>query len=468
MSYLYLATSSIGEPLAIKILLPKFIKHKEVVSRFLQEAQIIKMTNHPNIVKLYGEGEWEKGLYIAMEWIHGISLRQFIEQKSLSIKRALEIVLQVGYALCHLHTHGVIHRDLKPENILITESGGVKVIDFGIAQLLDKKEKEPTKKKQLIGTPSYMSPEQKQDPQSVTFASDLYSLGMIAYELLVGKLSFSTLQLTALPKDIREILEKALQKSPKQRYSDAVDFITDIAKAIKNLETPLEKPETPRELLEFLESGKEPLFPKALSWPFAKIGFSVEWAKEIGKALYLDFFPFGQTLALAIGEAKEENLFDLLFFRGAFQMACHLHFQNKKLLSHPIQLLQSVNQLLFEKGIKISLSFLLLDGEKEQLIFLSLGGSQLIHLPFESTAARLLATPNPELGTAREIPFLETVDNWNEKDTLILTSKAAFDSLVLEKLEKEIPFTTPEHLAEKILSESKSDKSSAAVVIQRN
>src|SRR5690606_36400224 len=105
------------------------------IKQFLKEAEIIALSNHPNIVKLYGQGEWEKGLYIAMEFIQGVSLTQFILQNSLSIKRSLEILLQVAYALLHLHSHGVIHRDLKPENILITENGGVKVIDFGIAQL---------------------------------------------------------------------------------------------------------------------------------------------------------------------------------------------------------------------------------------------------------------------------------------------------------------------------------------------
>ena len=133
MSLLYLGVHpGTSQPIVVKVLLPKYLKNKEMMGRFLKEAQIIGMTNHPNIVKLYGQGQWEKGLYIAMEFIQGISLRQFIQQKSLSQKRALEIILQVAYALCHLHTHGVIHRDLKPENILITETGEIKVIDFGI------------------------------------------------------------------------------------------------------------------------------------------------------------------------------------------------------------------------------------------------------------------------------------------------------------------------------------------------
>ena len=106
-----------------------------------------------------------------MEFIQGVSLKQFILQNSLSNKRSLEILLQVAYALLHLHTHGVIHRDLKPENILITEDGGVKVIDFGIAQL-DQEDSSLTKitRGGLIGTPSYMSPEQKKAPSKASYS----------------------------------------------------------------------------------------------------------------------------------------------------------------------------------------------------------------------------------------------------------------------------------------------------------
>ncbi|MDE3048213.1 MAG: serine/threonine protein kinase, partial [Verrucomicrobiota bacterium] len=164
MSVLYLGIHpTTSKPIVIKVLSPKYCKNKEMASRFLKEAAIIGMAHHPNIVRLYGQGAWEKGLYIAMEFVQGISLRQFIQQKSLTHQRALEIILQVAYALCHLHTHGVIHRDLKPENILITESGEIKVIDFGIAHLQGEAGTERiTQKRKVMGTPVYMSPEQKE------------------------------------------------------------------------------------------------------------------------------------------------------------------------------------------------------------------------------------------------------------------------------------------------------------------
>ena len=103
MSLLYMGIQpETRQMLAIKVLSPTFVTNPEMVAQFLKETKIIGMTNHPNIVKLYGEGQWEGGLYIAMEFIRGVSLRQFIEQQSLSMKRCIDIILQVAYALCHL------------------------------------------------------------------------------------------------------------------------------------------------------------------------------------------------------------------------------------------------------------------------------------------------------------------------------------------------------------------------------
>ena len=119
MSDLYLGRKPNSTTLyVIKILTEEFVKNPKLKTVFLKEAQIIALADHPNIVKLYGQGEWDKGLYIAMEFIQGVSLKQFIVEHSLSIKKTIDIILQTSYALLHLHSHAVIHRDLKPENIV--------------------------------------------------------------------------------------------------------------------------------------------------------------------------------------------------------------------------------------------------------------------------------------------------------------------------------------------------------------
>ncbi len=231
MSLLYLGSHpETKASIAIKVLSPQFVSHPDMKEHFLKEAEIIAMADHPNIIKLHGYGEWENGLYIAMEYIEGISLREHLLRNPISLKKALDLILEISYALCHLHTHGVIHRDLKPENILINEEGHVKVIDFGIAQLLDPEAQNKEKGvARMMGTPVYMSPEQRANPFNASYPSDIYSLGIISYELILGKLCHGQIHLSLMPKGLQEILGKTLKQNPNDRYLDIVDFIADIS-----------------------------------------------------------------------------------------------------------------------------------------------------------------------------------------------------------------------------------------------
>lgn len=433
MSLLYLGIHpGNSQPIVIKVLSPKYLKNQEMVSRFLKEAQIIGMTNHPNIVKLYGQGQWEKGLYIAMEFIQGISLRQFIQQKSLSQRRALEIILQVAYALCHLHTHGVIHRDLKPENILITETGEIKVIDFGIAQLQEDLGKERiTQTKRMMGTPIYMSPEQKENPLQVSYTSDIYSLGIIAYELILGRLSHGVIHLALLPKSLQKIIETALKIDPRERYQDIVDFITDVSQWIKTQSTQPEEreEEVSEEVLDMIQHTRSLLLPKrSPRWPQVEIGISIHEGLSLS-GLYLDFFRLPENrLAIVLAEPKESGVASLLhssILRGMFRMAVDLFFRNGKKDQHPIKMLNALSRSLCEDPMDqdFGLSLLLLNPDKDQLSFISCNYSSLWHVREGTKKIRNLTTPNPNLGADPNAALLETADNWNTRDTLLLCSQ---------------------------------------------
>ncbi|MFZ4100080.1 MAG: protein kinase domain-containing protein [Chlamydiia bacterium] len=230
MSILYLGLDpNTRTPLVIKVLSPRFVNHPQMIDRFLQEAEIIRTTSHPNIVRLYGEGRWEGGLYIAMELIRGVSLKQFIMQNALSLKSALNLILEVSYALFHLHSYGIIHRDLKPENILVTDEGGVKVIDFGIA-MVHEREHSQQPSSSMMGTPVYMAPEQRKNPYDVSYSADVYSLAVITYELVLGRLSLGQIHLELLPKALQPILKRALDPNPEQRTQDIGDWIAELSK----------------------------------------------------------------------------------------------------------------------------------------------------------------------------------------------------------------------------------------------
>lgn len=457
MSSLYLGVHpETGQPIAIKVLLPKFLKHKEVNARFLKEAEIIAVANHPNIVKLYGQGEWEKGLYIAMEFIRGISLSQFIQKKSLSMRRALEIVLQVAYALSHLHAHGVIHRDLKPENILIDESGNVKVIDFGIAQLHDEKEKRAI----LMGTPVYMSPEQREPPYEISYSSDLYSLGVIAYELILGQLSHGTIHLELLSKPLRKIIGKALERDPAKRYPDVVDFINEVTQYLLTIDTKEE--ERSDEMVGFIRKSEAFLIQKKPDWPILECGIArLEGETEHGTVL--DFFRLDDgRMVVLIAEPVSSGSSSFLhgaFFRGMARMG--VRSQTK---FEPIFFMNSLNAALRDESIKLSFSaaMLILDGENDLLSYVSCKGPELFLISEGSDQIKTLSNSNVLLGAESNPTFMETIDNWRPADTLLLhTSKS-------DKSWLEMRLLSPQHQAEKILeSDAPSQKMELAVCLNR-
>lgn len=229
MSTLYFAIQMQTKvPAAIKVLSKKFVGNAAAIARFLHEAEILRQLDHAYIVKLYQYGQWEGGYYLAMEFIQGLSLRDYILQQPMSLKHAIELIIDIAYALCHIHVRGIIHRDLKPENILIDENGSIKLIDFGIARSLLSPEPD-VNQPMVIGTPVYMSPEQRLDPNKACYPSDVYALGLIAYEMILGRLSHGKVSVALLPRGLQPIISRALQPEASQRYQDVVDFIADLS-----------------------------------------------------------------------------------------------------------------------------------------------------------------------------------------------------------------------------------------------
>ncbi|PCI95647.1 serine/threonine protein kinase [Candidatus Aerophobetes bacterium] len=431
MSLLYLGLHpETQKTLVVKVLSPHLVQEHDVIEQFLKEAEIIALTNHPNIVKLYGQGEWENGLYIAMEFIQGVSLKQFILQNSLSNKRSLEILLQVAYALLHLHTHGVIHRDLKPENILITEDGGVKVIDFGIAQL-DQEDSSLTKitRGGLIGTPSYMSPEQKKAPSKASYASDIYALGIVSYELLIGKLSFGKIQLSLLPSLLQPIIQKAIAKDLKQRYKEIVEYITDISTFLKSntRQNAIISSEN-QYLYDSLERMQKSFILEEIpKWPDIEVGI----AKSKGPFsldLYYDMIKLADgNYLITLAETKTiemDSITHLAILRGMLRSLIYKPAHSTTEILQIRSLVFELNNLLVEDPIDLQFSFAIVHFDISENTFMAIncGLHSIWHLPLSSEYPRSLTSDNPLLGKTPQVEFYENVDNWNQGDTLILHS----------------------------------------------
>ncbi len=219
---------------ALKILATRKQQDPAFAERFTREAQMLAGLNHPSIVTLHDYGNVDGFFYLLMEYVDGVSLRQLMQTKALPSEQALAIVPKICEALQYAHEHGVVHRDIKPENVLLTREGRVKIADFGVAKMIHGELKQPaiTRAEQIIGTPHYMAPEQIERPDRVDHRADIFSLGVVFYEMLTGELPLGRFPAPSrkVRVDLRldEIVLRALEKEPERRYQHASQVRTDI------------------------------------------------------------------------------------------------------------------------------------------------------------------------------------------------------------------------------------------------
>ena len=191
MAMVYKAYDEIDDRVvAVKVLKDEYLSNEDFKRRFKNESKAIAMLSHPNIVKVYDVSLDERLQYIVMEYVDGITLKEYIDQQHvLTWKEAVHFTVQILRALQHAHEKGIIHRDIKPQNIMMLEDGTIKVADFGIARMVNSETHTMTDK--AIGSVHYISPEQASGGPTDE-KSDLYSLGVMLYEMLTGKLPFNS------------------------------------------------------------------------------------------------------------------------------------------------------------------------------------------------------------------------------------------------------------------------------------
>jgi len=221
--------------IALKILPPEVGQTEAFAERFTREARSMAKINHQHAVTLYEFGQTEDGLYyFVMEFVDGTDLRRVMLAGELGPSQAIAIVPQICEALQYAHTKGIVHRDIKPENILLDKDGNVKIADFGLAKLLDRPANvyTLTRAGQRMGTPHYMAPEQIEHPDQVDHRADIYSLGVVFYEMLTGELPLGRFAPPSkkVEVDVRldEIVLRTLEKEPDRRYQHASEVRTEV------------------------------------------------------------------------------------------------------------------------------------------------------------------------------------------------------------------------------------------------
>lgn len=229
---------SLGREAALKVLSLDTDIDPAFGERFEREARLLASIEHPNIVSVYGAGKAGPHWYLLMELVEGASLRQMIAAREADPRAALAIVGQVCDALQAAHDRGVVHRDIKPENVIVTRKGQAKILDFGLAKLMHREPRTAntlTEAGQVMGTVRYMAPEQWERPLSVDHRADIYSLGVVLYELLTGELPLGRFPLpsqkAAVGASVDQIVLKTLEKEPAQRYQQASEVRADVTRA---------------------------------------------------------------------------------------------------------------------------------------------------------------------------------------------------------------------------------------------
>jgi len=291
---------SMDRNVAIKVLPSQLAESREFVKRFQQEAHIIARLEHPHILPVFDYGESDGTAYFVMRYLEAGTLKDRMQEgRPLPLNEIDRIFTQLADALSYAHSHGVVHRDLKPANALVDSQGNLFLTDFGIAKLLESASPRLTQTDAIMGTPAYISPEQAQ-AQTVDQRSDIYSLGIILYEMVTGRVPFvadtplavilkhvtdplplPSLIKTDIPEAVEQVILKALAKDPQDRFATASEFVSAWKRALEQSETarhasetvsaPISRPMTMTPSVQ--TQGKPARAPKAAS----KSGRSTGW-----------------------------------------------------------------------------------------------------------------------------------------------------------------------------------------------
>lgn len=332
MGEVYLADDTkLGRKVAIKFLNEKYSKDEDLLNRFVQEAKAASALNHPNLITVYEIGEHEGAHYISTEFIEGKTLRERMKER-LTFDDALSISVQTAEALSAAHQAGIVHRDIKPENIMVRPDGYIKVLDFGLAkltELVDSGGEDETKKLVktspgvIMGTVSYMSPEQARG-KPTDARSDVFSFGVVMYEILTGKIPFTGETMTDtlssiigtepvpvtslaphLPRELQRIVQKTLKKKREQRYQSTRDLLGDLIELRDELrvEAKLEQTAVPNRPSEDSGTTSGPRFSTRSGASPRDSILLTEFENTTGEAV------FDQTLKMALAYSLAQSPF---------------------------------------------------------------------------------------------------------------------------------------------------------------
>jgi serine/threonine protein kinase/Flp pilus assembly protein TadD len=319
--------TSLERTVALKFLPRYLTADQSEKERFYHEARAASALNHPNVTTIYEIQEHEQQLFLAMEFVEGKTIRVLLEAETLSIKKVLDLAIQIGDGLSAAHEKGIVHRDIKPENIMVTPKGQVKIMDFGLAKV--RGATKLTQAGSTLGTAAYMSPEQAQG-EEVDRRSDIFSSGVVLYEMLTGRLPFRGEHHAALmyslineepppiPRfndkvtpEVERIVAKTLAKDREDRYQHADELVADLRRERKNLEYARTTPSIPSTAPSTIRQAEErPLKEQRRGLVFTAAGVILL------VILAIVFNPFNLQIGLQQNIGSEKNSLAVMYFEN--------------------------------------------------------------------------------------------------------------------------------------------------------
>lgn len=420
----YLATEPGTQAAVIIKLLKKEYMKPHWVGKLKNEASILSHTEHPNIIKCYGQGEDLLGPYLVMEYIEGISLAEFIAEGVLPLKQTLKLTLQISSAVAQLHGLGIVHGGLYPENIVVTSSEEIKLVDFGLAYFYEEelaKEAGKTNLLEIVDKRSY--------------AGDVFDFAAMVYELILGEKSPGHFYPSLMPRCLQKALFSALEPKSEDRYVDIVDIMMAIKECLKNLDRNAERParEQIEDVYEEISQQQASLLERSPpSLPGLEIGLANHRGVNI-TGIYYDFFrlkdsSYAIVMAEPVVNKGIAGLLNITMLRGMV----HALFQ---ITMAPEELFSYINKSLIQDDIEESfnLSCLILSAHHERFSILSTGQASLFYLAANSTSPQTVSIPHLSLGIDKQAVYRSIEHPWTKGDRLFLSSFAVSTEVSISK-----------------------------------
>ena len=258
--------ANLDRHVALKVLHPNFLEDPNFLARFEREAKVVARLEHPNIIPVYDYSKFENRPYLVMKYVEGYTLKSWVRAKGMNPEEGIRIIEAIGSGLSYAHKKGIFHRDIKPSNVMITEDGEVFLADFGLARIASAGET-TISADVMIGTPQYISPEQARGDVDLDERADIYSFGILVYELVVGKVPFTSATPLSIvhahmytplplpsdmnrnvPHSVEQVLLKALAKEKDDRYESVDDFVAAFKHAVRGKPLPPDWIGTPQDV----------------------------------------------------------------------------------------------------------------------------------------------------------------------------------------------------------------------------